>query len=82
MWMEIVALALFLGGLLFLILGGFQLVPLVANRLITGSDLIEARPGILLGWKDQAVAVTVLALPGAFLIIGASTLRCWLGGQE
>ena len=82
LWVEIGALTLFLGGLFFLILAGLQLAPLVASRLLTGSDQIEVRPGIFFGWKEQAVAVVALAMPGVFLIMGASTLRFWLGSQE
>lgn len=81
MWTEVGALALFLGGLVFLIIAGLQSMPFVVNKLLTGTDQIVVR-GIAFGWKEQAVAVAAFAMPGLFLIIVASTLRFWLGGEE
>jgi hypothetical protein len=46
--------------------------------MLTGSDVIVVQGGGAFGWKEQAIGVIALALPGAGLFAGAWALRLFL----
>jgi hypothetical protein len=77
-WVEIGSLALTLGGLCFFMVAGFQLAVYLGHLMLTGSDLITMKRGIVFGWKEQVVAIANNALPGIALVAGAWLLRFFL----
>jgi hypothetical protein len=82
-WFEIGALACGVGGLFFFAIAALQVVPLVANWLLTGGFGIAVPGRGVVGWREQAVAVIGLAAPGFGLFAGGWTLqRFFAGGRS
>ena len=81
-WVEIASLACSLSGLFFFTIAGLQLVPLVAHWLLTGKDVMVVQDGLAVGWREQAIAVIALALPGVGLFAGAWALRFFLSEER
>jgi hypothetical protein len=80
-WVEIGALACCLGGLFFFTIASYQLSLLLAHWMLTGQSVIVVDKGLALGWREQAVGIIALALPGVALLGGGWALRLFLAEE-
>jgi hypothetical protein len=81
-WIEIGSLALALVSLVFLTVTAYLVTIVVAHWMLTGHATIDVGNGIPASWKEQALGIVAVGLPGVALLVGAWGLRGFLGHDE